>query len=193
MDDGRIQIRSFRVVFQLERRIHRIDRWRIPVPHGVPLRGVAYSAAALAVVVVAAGLPLIGPALRLLPPPLRLVIAPVAIGYLLTQLRPDGRAAHADAVARLRHAGTARRISAFRAVPPSGALAALGELALVPDERSGRYRRALVRGPAQVTLRLPARARARARVLRVDPVPGGPMLRGRVVHLADGQGIEVHG
>ena len=28
---GPIQIRSFRVCFQLERRLHKIDRWRIPV------------------------------------------------------------------------------------------------------------------------------------------------------------------
>jgi len=38
-DQQTLQIRSFRVVFDLERRLHKIDRWRIPLPYGVPVRG----------------------------------------------------------------------------------------------------------------------------------------------------------
>ena len=34
-------IRSYRVCFSLERRIYKIDRWRLPVPWGVPLRTTA--------------------------------------------------------------------------------------------------------------------------------------------------------
>jgi hypothetical protein len=77
-DGERFAIRSYRVCFELERRIHRIDRWRIPVPYGIPLRGLAYAALVLAVVLVAVRLLLIGAVLGLLHPALRLVVIPVA-------------------------------------------------------------------------------------------------------------------
>ena len=41
-------IRSYRRVFEVDRRIYRVDRWALPVPGGVPLRGVGYFAAAVA-------------------------------------------------------------------------------------------------------------------------------------------------
>src|SRR5215213_10110090 len=46
--------------FVVDRRIYRVDRWALPVPGGVPLRGVAYFAAALVGVVVFGGMPGIG-------------------------------------------------------------------------------------------------------------------------------------
>lgn len=193
MDDGQFQVRSFRVVFALERRIHRVDRWRIPVPHGVPLVGLAYAAAALLLVVVLSGLPLVGGALGLVAPPLRLVILPVAIAYLLTRWRADGRPAYAAALAWLRHFALPSRLSGFRSARATGRVVSLGEVALVPDGRSARYRRAVVLGPCRVVLRFRARARARARSLRVRQAPGGPMLRGRVVELRAGQRLEVEG
>jgi hypothetical protein len=39
-----LEVRSFRVVFQLERRLHRIQHWKLPLPYGLPLRGLAYGA-----------------------------------------------------------------------------------------------------------------------------------------------------
>ena len=35
----RVIIRSYRRVFEVDRRIYRVDRWALPVPGGVPLRG----------------------------------------------------------------------------------------------------------------------------------------------------------
>jgi hypothetical protein len=73
-DEDSLPIRSYRLYFELERRIHKIDRWRIPVPYGVPLRGLAYGvplrglaygAAALAAVLLASGAPLAGQLLSL--------------------------------------------------------------------------------------------------------------------------------
>jgi len=193
MDDDQFQVRSYRVVFALERRIHRIDRWRIPVPHGIPLLGLAYAAAALLAVLVLSGLPLIGAVLGLVAPPLRLVILPVAVAYLLTRWRPDGRPGHAAALAWLRHTTQPSRLSRFRPVAGTGRVVSLGELVLVPDERCARYRRAVVKGPCRLVLRCPARARARARRLRICRAPGGPMLRGRVVELQAGERVEVEG
>src|SRR5918992_1366740 len=35
----RLVIRSYRRVFEVDRRIYRVDRWALPVPGGVPLQG----------------------------------------------------------------------------------------------------------------------------------------------------------
>src|SRR5215213_3634989 len=88
-----ITIRSYRVVFRLERRLHKVDRWRIPVPYGLQLRGVAYFAAVLAAVVLVGRLPAAGELLAVLPAPLRFVVGPIAVAFALTRLSPDGRAA----------------------------------------------------------------------------------------------------
>jgi hypothetical protein len=82
----RVVIRSYRRVFQVDRRIYRVDRWALPVPGGVPLRAVGYFAAT---VLLAAVLPL-----GILSPPLRYVVVPLAVAVLGTQAAPDGRTAH---------------------------------------------------------------------------------------------------
>jgi hypothetical protein len=112
-DGERFAIRSYRVCFELERRIHRIDRWRIPVPYGIPLRGLAYAALVLAVVLVAVRLLLIGAVLGLLHPALRLVVIR-SRRPLLTRLRVDGRPAHAAGLAWVRWRAGPRRLSPLR-------------------------------------------------------------------------------
>ena len=54
-------IRSYRRVFEVDRRIYRIDRWALPVPGGVPLRAVGYFVAALLAMIVAGSLPGVPP------------------------------------------------------------------------------------------------------------------------------------
>ena len=56
----RLIIRSYRRVFEVDRRIYRVDRWALPVPGGVPLRGVGYFAATLALVILLGALPAVG-------------------------------------------------------------------------------------------------------------------------------------
>src|SRR5215218_9384706 len=126
-DQQTLQIRSFRVVFDLERRLHKIDRWRIPLPYGVPVRGLVYGFAALLAVLFVARLPLAGDLLNLLPAPLRYAVLPAAVAYALTQLRIDGRPAHRALVALGRHLVGPARLVAFRASPPVDALT-LGEV-----------------------------------------------------------------
>src|ERR1035441_812317 len=43
-DHGRVPIRSYRVVFRLERRIFQVDHFRLPFPYGVEVRALAYAA-----------------------------------------------------------------------------------------------------------------------------------------------------
>src|SRR3954470_4125082 len=87
-------VRSYRRVFRVDRRIYRVDRWALPVPGGVPLRGVVYFAIVLLAVIGEGELPLIGDLVGLLSPPLRYVILPLGIAVLGAQASPDGRPAH---------------------------------------------------------------------------------------------------
>ena len=190
MADDAVTIRSFRVCFDLERRIHRIDRWRLPFPYGLPLRSIAYAAAALGAVLLLSRLPVAGALLALLPAPVRLVIVPVGVAYLLTQLKIDGRAAHHALVALARHALEPSERVAFRASAGRTPMR-LADAALARDESAARDRPPLVRGPADVTLRYPARARRRRGELVIEQAGGRPMWRGKRIALAAGQRLVV--
>ena len=195
MKDG-IPIRSFRVVFELERRIHKIDRWRIPVPYGVPLRGVAYWAIALLVIVTLGRLPLAGDVVGVLPAPLRYVIVPVGLAYALVRVRIDGRPAHSTLAAWAHFRLSPRRLAGLRPVPRSGTVVRLGELAMVPDEHGARYRSAAIEGPATVVLRYPCRGWTRGRAgsaLHITPMAGPALFVGKRVRLAASQRIVLRG
>src|SRR3954447_14713235 len=103
MAEHDIAIRSFGVVFDLERRIHKIDRFRVPLPYGLPLRSLGYGLAAVIVVLVASRVPVLGRAIDALPAPLRLVGLPVLAAYALTGLQVDGRPAHVAATTVVRY------------------------------------------------------------------------------------------
>jgi hypothetical protein len=97
-----IEIRSYRAVFDLERRIYRVDRLRLN-PGGVPVRGVVYCLAILACLALAGTLPLLGTLVRVLPWYLRDLFLPAGLAALLTMIRVEGRPFHLAAAALLRH------------------------------------------------------------------------------------------
>src|SRR5215213_3700461 len=107
----RLMIRSYRRVFEVDRRIYRVDRWALPVPGGVPLRAVAYFTAALLAIVEAGELPGTSELVGALSAPIRFVVLPLAVAVLGTQAAPDGRAAHRFASDWLRFRLRARRRS----------------------------------------------------------------------------------
>ena len=72
-----MEIRSYRRVFDLERRIYRVDRLRLN-PGGIPVRGVVYFLAILAATLIAGRLPLLASVARLLPWYLRDLALPAA-------------------------------------------------------------------------------------------------------------------
>jgi hypothetical protein len=185
-----LAIRSYRVCFALERRIHRVDRWRIPVPYGVPLRGIAYAACALAAVLVAQGLPLLGTVLGAVHPAIRLVIAPVGIAVALCRLEVDGRPAHRAAAAWLRYRRAPARSAGFRPAAHPG-LHLLADIALAPDELGARLRPGVVAGPATVTLRYPSRLERRGRALVLSQRSPRPMWRGKQVVIPAGSRLVV--
>ena len=156
MSAERVTIRSYRRIFRVERRLYKVDRWVLPVPGGVPLRGLAYFVAALAIVVALGRLPVVGALLGLLSPPLRYVILPLAAAVLGTHIAPDGRSPHRFAWSWLAHRLTARRRSAGRPVTREGERSGGGaQLHLRADATTAELRRARVRGPGRVEFSAP--------------------------------------
>lgn len=184
---------SFRVVFDLGlRRLFKVDRFRVPFPYGLPLRGLAYWAGAMLVVLVLMRLAIVGEAMRALPPPVRYLLLPGGVAYLLLQVTPDGRSAHAAALAWLRYRLTPKRIAAWRPADTSGAQVVLGEVTFAPDERCARYRAGRVQGPARVLLRYPVRAWRAGRVLHVEQTAREPAFIGKQITLESGQVLAFH-
>lgn len=181
-----MQIRSFRVCFRLERRIHKIDRWRIPLPFGVPLRGLGYAAVALFAVLFAARLPLAGDMLGVLPAPFRYAILPAGVAYALTRWEIDGRAAHTAGLALLRMRLEPARLSAFRPVAPLGRVS-LDDVTIAADARGAQLRRAEVVGPARLIVRYPVSARERRGRLELQRGAGEALWRGTEIRLLAGQ------
>jgi hypothetical protein len=195
-NDGSLPIHSFRVVFELERRIHKVDRWRIPVPYGVPLRGLAYWAIALVVTIALTRMPIAGVLIGALPTPIRLLILPVGVAYLLVRIDVDGRPAHTALVTWIGWKFSAQRTAALRRVPAAGTAVRLGDITLVPDERAARYRDAVIKGPAEVLLRYPPHGYVKGKrrpTLHVSRLPGPPLVVGRQVRLRAGERMVLHG
>lgn len=189
-DDGSIAIRGYHVCFRLERRVHKIDRWRVPVPYGVPLRAVGYAAVAFVAVLILGSLPLIDPLLDVLGPWVRYAMLPVGIAWAAYRWKIDGRSSPATAVSWLRWRLGRQRISACRGATPTGPVT-LADVTVAPDERSSRLRPAVIEGPAKVVFRYPVERDAGRRTLTVSQASAEPQWRGTQVHLRPGQRVVV--
>lgn len=178
MPGGResLQIRSFRVVFALERRLFKVDRFRLPFAYGVPLRAIAYAAAALGAIVLAARLPLVGALVGVLPPPLRFVAVPAGVAAVLTRVRLDGLPAHRAAGLWLTHHATRRTVVASHVDRTQLVQRVVEPLLFAPDERGPRMRPATIAGPALLRVGVPVRAEIARDTLHVAQT-GDRMLR----------------
>jgi hypothetical protein len=150
-----IEIRSYRSVFDLERRIYRVDRLRLN-PGGVPVRGVVYFLAILATVLIVGSLPVLQLAVRTLPWYLRDVALPGASAAVLSVIRVEGRPFHLAAQALLRYRSEARMgtsAPAWGSGPRSigsGGRWRMDEILMLPDGSDGRLRRLRYTGPGAV-------------------------------------------
>lgn len=151
-----IEIRSYRRVFALERRIYRVDRLRLN-PGGVPVRGVVYFLAILAAAVLFGHVPPLGTVGGLLPWYLRYLALPAGSAALLTVIRIEGRPFHLAARALVRyHSGPARlvclRPCQRRACPAPGQRWRPQPVLWLPDGSDSRMRRLRYRGPGVVLI-----------------------------------------
>jgi hypothetical protein len=186
-----LRIRSYRVVFRLERRLHRLGQWRVPLPHGLPLAALGHVALALALVLALGRLPGIAALLGLLPPPARYAALPAGAAYLLARWRPDGRPAHRAAIALARRRLGPTRIAAFRAAPLGHVR--LADLSLAPDAGGARLVRARIRGPVRLGLGYPCRTARRGRTVTVTQTAARPLHRPIELVLAAGERAVIAG
>lgn len=195
------EIRSYRNVFDLERRIYRVDRLRLN-PAGVPLRGIAYFLAILAVMLLAGSLPLIGVLARMLPWYAREVALPGAAAALLTLIKIEGRSFHLAALALLRYAFGPRELAGLRPCTTADRRWRLDELVVLADGSEAHLRRLRYRGPGAVLVGVahvrtvlgpgPLRWIVRAPNVTLAGLHGHPKpAHGQVIALADGVRLEV--
>jgi hypothetical protein len=177
-----VTLRSYRLAFELERRLHRIDRFRIPVPYGIPLRGIAYAVGVLVAILWSRAVPVVGDAESIVPWPVRVMVAPVVAAVALCRLEYDGRPAHEAAAARLMRAIGPSRVVAFERITGTSS-ATLDDVLVAPDERGPSYRPGRIAGEGPVVLRLPVRARRRGREIEIQPASDRPMFEAPVVEL----------
>jgi hypothetical protein len=144
-----MEIRSYRAVFDLERRIYRVDRLRLN-PGGIPLRGVVYCLALLAGLALLGALPLLGAAVRVLPWYLRDLVLPAGGAALLSMIRVEGRPFHLVATALAAHALGPRQLAGLRPTAPRARTWRPGELLVLPDGSDPHLRRLRYTGPGAV-------------------------------------------
>lgn len=188
-----LEVRSFRSVFALERRIYRIDTLRLN-PSGIPLRGVAYAAGLVLVALVGGALPPTAWLDPVIPWYVRDLGVPLAGATLLGVVRVEGRPFHSAALALLRYTFQRRRLGALRPLPLWGARWQPPVVVWLPDGSDGRFRPLRYRGPGAVLVDHPhLRAEWPARRhpdITLHPLAG---VRGRpaVLELAAGAVLEV--
>lgn len=185
-----MEIQSFRLVFDLERRLHRIDRWRLPIPNGIPLAGIAHAALALLALIAIRQLPIAGQLLAQLPAPVAYVLLPAAIATGLTRLHIDGRPAHRHLTAQALTPITTRQTAAGRTTQTQ--TAHITEAALTTTTpNAGGYPDCQITGPATIRLTRPVRARPRGNTLHLTPLDGPSLNRPKTLRLQHGQQLKI--
>jgi hypothetical protein len=144
-----IEIRSYRRVFDLERRIYRIDRLRLN-PGGVPVRGVVYFLALVSLGLLASSLPLVGALVKGLPWYLLELVLPAASAALLSVIRIEGRPFHLAAHALLRYRWGPRHLTGARRCGGPVGLWRAEEIVMLPDGSDSSLRELRYRGPGAV-------------------------------------------
>jgi len=156
------EIRSYRRVFDLERRIYSVDQLRLN-PGGVPVRGVVYFLAILAVDLLAGSMPAVGSLAQALPWYLRDIALPLAIAAVLSVIRIEGRTFHQAAQALMRYRLAPRRLTGGHGCQAPGALWYPPALVQLPDGSDSRMRRMRYAGPGAVLVCVEHRRGGRVR------------------------------
>jgi hypothetical protein len=161
------EVRSYRRVFDLERRVYRIDTLRLN-PGGVPLRGVVYLLIAVGAVALVTRVPVLGAPLRAIPWLVRFVALPALLAAPVAMVRAEGRPFHLAAHAIARRAAAPRWTTGFRRCEAPGRRWQPDELVYLPDGSEPRVRRVRCTGPGLVVVGR-RRGAAAARALVLEP------------------------
>ncbi len=200
------EVRSYRSVFDLERRIYSVDRLRLN-PGGVPVRGVAYFFGLLLCELLARRLPLLGLPARALPWYLGELALPGLLAAVLGVVRLEGRTFHHAAYALLRRRLTPRRLCGVHLASSVGRVWYPPEILLLPDGDDATLRRLRYTGPGAVLVGVAHERFGRVVEaagsgyaprglgpelhIRASAVGGGQVL-GEVISLAPGTRLLVH-
>jgi hypothetical protein len=194
-----MEIRSFRAVFDLERRVYRVDTVRLN-PGGIPLRGVVYAAALVPASLVVGRVPPVSWVFGLVPWYVRYVGLPVVVAALATVARIDGRPFHHAALAVAAHCVAPRWTRGLARAPAPCARWHPPAMLAIPDGSDARFRRLRYRGPGAVRVGYPhERAEWSSRPLAwsgpdltlAPRLPGRPLARPVALELAAGVVLEV--
>lgn len=198
-----MEIVSYRTVFDLERRVYRVDRLRLN-PGGVPLRGIVYFLAIVATALLAARVPLLGALARLAPWYFRDLGIPAALAALFTMIRVEGRPFHLAARAVIRFGVGPRHLAGVQSCAAPGARWQPAELLVLPDGSDARLRGMRYVGAGAVSVST-AHIRSEYGAGAIRGLLGRPQVRleqlagksaparGQVIALAAGARLEVRG
>ncbi len=146
-----IEIRSYRRVFDLERRVYSVDR--LPLnPGGIPVRGVVYLIVILALVLLVGEVPHLGVIVTVLPWYLRELVLPVLVAAALSVIRIEGRSFHLAFAAVVRYRLRPRRLAGSHRRSRLGRQRWVGEVVMLPDGSDSRMRRMRFTGPGAVLI-----------------------------------------
>jgi len=180
------QIRSYHRAFHFELMLYTLGNLRPWRP--VPARGVFYSAVCVMMMVALAHVPGVGGVISGLGPVAVYGVIPLALGWLLTVARVEGRRFHIAArvwARHLRSGGTL--IGGYRAVKRTGGRWRPRRALVINDGRDGTPPSGLrLVGPGRVLLRYPCSARLDRPRLTVVQTSQRPCDPGQVLTIAKG-------
>lgn len=193
-----IPVRSFRSVFDFERRLYRIDRIRLN-PGGIPVRGLLWAPVMLVAVLLWRRVPVAGVPLHVLPWVISYVALPIGLTYLVTVAKVEGRWLHKSALSLARSAREPKRLQRFQPAEPVSGRDEPGQVVFLAD--GSALRRLRFTGPGRVAIRVPHRRTvwkdgigqrlAHRPRITITPGLGRASEGGRVLELRDGVTLEV--
>jgi hypothetical protein len=144
-----VDVRSYRAVFELERRVYRIDSVRLN-PAGVPVRGLLYAAALILATLVADRVEPVTFVLAPLPWYIRFLGLPIVVAALATIVRIEGRPCHLALRSLLAQRLAPTHTSGLRSAAAPGSRWHPDPVVLIPDGSDSRLRRLRYHGPGAV-------------------------------------------
>jgi hypothetical protein len=183
------QIRSYHRAFHFELMLYTLGNLRPWRP--VPARGVMYTALSELAMIALAHAPAIGAVISGLGPIAVYGLIPLALGWLLTVARVEGRRFHMALRVWVRHLFRGRTvIGGYRAMKRPGAKWKPRRVIVVNDGRDGVPPRGLrLVGPGRVLLRYPCNGRLDGRTLTIAHKSKRPCDPGKVLTIADGASV----